>query len=127
LRDTPQLAHVDDGALWDVVAHLWRQNTTAGALALGQTLYRQNCAACHGETGAGDGVFAPATRGHSVEPPTDFTGPDLLAASNALLQGKILRGGMGTGMPAWGAIFTDRELQALLDYLWTFQFPQEDT
>lgn len=30
-------------------------------------------------------------------------------------------------LPAWGAIFTGRELQALLDYLWTFQFPQEET
>ena len=44
-----------------------------------------------------------------------------LAASNTLLQGKILRGGMGAGMLAWGAIFSAEELQALLDYLWTFQ------
>lgn len=132
LRDRPALAHLDDGALWDAVAALWRQNTTTEALALGQSLYSQNCAACHGESGAGDGVFArrdsegaPAMRGHEVEPPTDFTNPALLGASNALLQGKILRGGMGTGMPAWGAIFTDQELQTLLDYLWTFQFPVE--
>jgi len=50
-----------------------------------------------------------------VEAPTDFTDPALLSASNALLQGKILRGGMGTGMPAWGAVLTDEELQALRD------------
>lgn len=137
-RNRPDVAHLDDGVLWDAVAFLWRQQTNEETLALGEALYRQNCAACHGESGAGDGVFAPsepenaratgaARRGHEVEPPTDFTDPALLAASNALLQGKILRGGMGTGMPAWGAIFTDRELQALLDYLWTFQFPQEET
>jgi mono/diheme cytochrome c family protein len=42
-----------------------------------------------------------------------------------LLQGKIIRGGMGTGMPAWGTIFDDEELRALLDYLWTFQFSDE--
>lgn len=132
LRDQPELSHLDDGALWDAVAYLWRQNTNAQTLALGEALYTQNCAACHGEDGAGDGVFASsgemttgAERGHEVEPPTDFTDPALLAASNALLQGKILRGGMGTGMPAWGAVLTDDEIQALLDYLWTFQFPQE--
>lgn len=132
LRDQPELSHLDDGALWDAVAYLWRQNTNAEALALGEALYSQNCAACHGEDGAGDGVFASsgemttgAERGHEVEPPTDFTDPALLAASNALLQGKILRGGMGTGMPAWGAVLTDDEIQALLDYLWTFQFPEE--
>ena len=64
--------------------------------------------------------------GMGLQPAADFTDPALLGASNALLQGKITRGGMGTGMPAWGTIFSDEELQALLDYLWTFQFPQED-
>lgn len=135
LRSLPELKHLEDSALWDAVAYLWRQNTTAEALALGESLYGRNCAACHGESGAGDGVFAQAgpvgaggigdMRGHDVEAATAFTDSALLAASNALLQGKIIRGGMGTGMPAWGAIFGDEELQALLDYLWTFQFSQE--
>lgn len=131
LRDLPELSDLDDGALWDAVAYVWRQNTNEEALALGETLYSENCAACHGESGAGDGVFAEtgsadmgAMRGHEVEPATDFTDPALLGASNALLQGKIIRGGMGTGMPAWGTIFSDEELQALLAYLWTFQLSE---
>ena len=74
---------------------------------------------------APDNESSGEIRGQSIEPPTDFTDPTLLGASNALLEGKILRGGMGTGMPAWGAIFGDEELQALLDHLWTFQFPRE--
>ena len=135
LRDLPELAHLDDDALWDAVAAFWRQNTSEDALALGAALYSQNCAACHGENGAGDGIFArrvpgapgqssqaDTIRGSEVEPATAFTGPALLGASNALLQGKMIRGGMGTGMPAWGPIFSDEELQALLDYLWAFQF-----
>jgi mono/diheme cytochrome c family protein/plastocyanin len=133
LRSTPELAGFEDAQLWDAVAYHWRQNTTADTLALGEALYSQDCAACHGESGAGDGVFAQAgvggmdgMRGHTVEAATAFTGPDLLGASNALLQGKVIRGGMGTGMPAWGTVFTEEELQALLDYLWTFQFPQEE-
>ena len=132
LRDLPELSHLDDSALWDAVAYVWHQNTNEEALALGEALYSENCAACHGESGAGDGVFAGsgsgdigAMRGHEVEPATNFTGPALLGASNALLQGKIIRGGMGTGMPAWGTIFTGEELQALLDYLWTFQFAEK--
>jgi mono/diheme cytochrome c family protein len=32
---------------------------------------------------------------------------------------------MGTGMPAWAAILSDEQIRALLDYLWTFQFPAE--
>ncbi|HSM56194.1 MAG TPA: c-type cytochrome [Candidatus Sulfomarinibacteraceae bacterium] len=133
LRDLPELSHLDDSALWDAVADIWRVNTTPERLALGEALYNQNCAACHGESGAGDGVFAQpgeaatgGMRGHEVEPPTDLTDPALLAASNALLQGKILRGGMGTGMPAWGSVLADEEIQALLDYLWTFQFPVQE-
>ena len=132
LRALSELAHLSDETVWDAVAYLWRQHASAEALALGEALYSQNCAACHGESGEGDGVFAAQDnessgdiRGQIIEPPTDFTDPALLGASNALLEGKILRGGMGTGMPAWGAIFSDEELQALLDYLWTFQFPRE--
>jgi mono/diheme cytochrome c family protein/plastocyanin len=132
LRSAPDLARFDDGQLWDAVAYLWSRQTTTEALVVGEALYSRNCAACHGERGAGDGVFAQARtagvgemRGHTVEAATDFTDAALLGASNALLQGKIIRGGMGTGMPAWGTIFDDEELRALLDYLWTFQFSDE--
>ncbi len=132
LRAAPDLSGLDDGALWDAVAALWGRNTGEEQLTLGAALYAQNCAACHGETGAGDGVFAqagvaaaPGHDGHGFQPATDFTDPALLGAGNALLGGKILRGGMGTGMPAWGTVLTAAEIQALLDYLWTFPFPPE--
>ena len=68
----------------------------------------------------------PESFGRALLPPGDFTNAQkMLGASSALLQGKIIRGGMGTGMPYWGAIFTGEELEALVDYLWTFQFPVE--
>ncbi len=55
--------------------------------------------------------------------PADFTDPaSMLGASPALLHGKITRGGMGTGMPYWGPIFTDDQIWALVDWLWTFQY-----
>ncbi len=122
---------------WDVVAYLWQSNTTKESLANGQKLYTQNCAACHGENGAGDGVFADdlAEAGESsmqtmtgadnmtMQSPVDFTNPTrMLGASPALLQGKILRGGMGTGMPMWGSIFTEEQIWDLIAYLYFFQF-----
>ncbi len=122
---------------WDVVAFLWRSNTTTEALVNGRQLYAQNCAACHGENGAGDGVFADdlAAAGESttqgmegsdemtMQTPVDFTDPSrMLGASPALLQGKILRGGMGTGMPMWGSIFTDGQIWDLIAYIYSFQF-----
>ena len=116
---------------WDVVASIWQSNTTPESLANGQRLYAQNCAACHGENGAGDGVFADkvaADFGKGMSSanngrPVDFTDPmGMLGASPALLQGKILRGGMGTGMPMWGSIFTEEQIWDLIAYLYSFQF-----
>jgi len=102
---------------WDVVAHLWQAQTTPEALTLGAALYRQNCASCHGESGAGDGFSA----GFAPVAVPDFTDPaTAVGASPALYYAKIARGGMGTGMPNWGTIFREDELWALVDFLYTF-------
>jgi mono/diheme cytochrome c family protein/plastocyanin len=139
LRGESSLSPLTDQNLWDLVALAWQSNTTPEELIVGQQLYATNCAACHGETGAGDGVFAedldqPKTGEHAdmqagemTARPTDFTDAEhMLAASPARLQGKVLRGGMGTGMPYWGPIFTEEQTWALVAYLWTFQFELED-
>ena len=112
--DSTTLSHSEK---WDVVAYIWRVNTTTESLTNGRELYAQNCAACHGESGAGDGVFADeiaaegeasmqsmsGARDSMMQTPADFTNPKrMLGASPAILEGKILRGGMGTGMPMWG-------------------------
>jgi mono/diheme cytochrome c family protein len=125
----------------DVVAYFWQSNTTPETLANGKQLYAQNCAACHGENGAGDGVFADelAQTGEAsmqtmegamnmvMQVPVDFTDPRrMLGASPALLQGKILRGGMGTGMPMWGSIFTEEQIWDLIAYIYSFQFEYEN-
>jgi mono/diheme cytochrome c family protein len=122
---------------WDVVAYIWQSNTTKESLANGKQLYAQNCAACHGENGAGDGVFADDLKAAglssiqtmsgsnemTMQSPVDFTDPKrILGASPALLQGKILRGGMGTGMPMWGSIFTEEQIWDLIAYIYSFQF-----
>jgi mono/diheme cytochrome c family protein len=58
-----------------------------------------------------------------MEAPTNFQDQGhMLSASPALLQGKIIRGGMGTGMPSWGLIYTEAQTWAIVDYLWTFIF-----
>ncbi len=124
LRAEPSLAAADDDALWDAVAYLWQQAIPPQALEEGARLYAQNCAACHGAQGRGDGPFAASPSPHGlsdITAPPDFSDPAFaLGGSPALWQGKILRGGMGTGMPSWGAIFTPEQTWALTDYLWTF-------
>jgi mono/diheme cytochrome c family protein/plastocyanin len=136
LRSSSITQGLSDDQVWDLVAWQWRSSMTPERLSEGQQLYAQNCAACHGESGKGDGVFAaslPKTpsmpgmdmTGHETVAPIDFTdAKSMLGASDAILEGKIMRGGMGTGMPYWGPIFTAEQVQAVVDYLWTFQFDE---
>jgi hypothetical protein len=66
-------------------------------------------------------AFDHAAGQHGLSRPPDFTDPRvLLGAPPALLEGKLLRGGMGTGMPYWGPIFAGDDMKALVAYLYTF-------
>ena len=138
LRRDSSLARFNDQELWDVVALTWSKQATPADLSVAARSYAENCAACHGERGSGDGVFAgdlapPTAEAHTDMPagemtaaPADFSDPArILSASPALLYGKILRGGMGTGMPYWGPIFTEQQIWDLVAYLYTFQLEQE--
>ncbi|MEI7923280.1 MAG: cytochrome c, partial [Planctomycetota bacterium] len=44
---------LSDDDLWDIVAFIWQKNTSPDNLLEGKKTYQVNCAACHGETGAG--------------------------------------------------------------------------
>jgi mono/diheme cytochrome c family protein/plastocyanin len=124
MRSDSGLERVSDQAIWDLVALAYWNLTSEAALEEGQRLFSENCAACHGVSGQGDGVFSGqlGEDTHQAAIP-DFTDPArMLGASPALLQGKIVRGGMGTGMPYWGTIFTDEQTWMLVDYLWSMQF-----
>ena len=139
LRAEATLSGLSDDNLWDAVAWAWQQQSSPEALNTAQKLFAANCAACHGETGKGDGVMvrglpqwnpgghaasgdmASQPMGEGLVSPPDFTDPKhLLGASPALLEGKIIRGGMGTGMPYWGPILTRQQIDALVSYLYTF-------
>jgi len=119
IREQDSAASLSDEEVWDLVAYLWSTATTPERLATGEALYARNCVGCHGEAGRGDG---PGSR-HLEEPPTDFTDARTMAGgSSEIYYAKIRRGGMGTGMPYWGTIFTEEETWSIVDYLWTFLF-----
>ena len=104
---------------WDVVAYLWWSTTMPQRLDQGKIQYDRNCAACHGLGGSGGKVDLRALD----EPPGDLSGAEtMMGASSQLLVAKARRGGMGTGMPAWGAIFSEAELVNITDYIWSFVF-----
>jgi mono/diheme cytochrome c family protein len=129
LRVDPANARLSDGEVWDLLAWAWLHDVKAETLTAAQKSYTQDCAACHGPEGKGDGVAGKNLPGLGKMDPTQPKGPAdftdksrMLAASDAVLQGKMLRGGMGTGMPEFGSLYTDEELWALVSYIRTFSF-----
>ena len=129
LRADPANVTLSDSDVWDLVAWAWLKETAPQKLARAETLYARDCAACHGPEGKGNGPAGVKLPGMAKMDPTmpkgpaDFTDPaQMLAASDVLLQGKLLRGGMGTGMPEFGSLYTDEELWAMIAYLRTFLF-----
>jgi mono/diheme cytochrome c family protein len=119
IRREQAAASLSDEETWDLVAHYWSTTTTPERLATGRALYDKNCAACHGATGGGDG---PGGR-YLEKRPVDFTRAQGMAGgSSDIYYAKIRRGGMGTGMPYWGPVFSEEETWSIVDYLWTFLF-----
>lgn len=100
--------------LVDVVAYLWLSEISAERLSEARALYNKNCAACHGETGSGDGPASDTT----AEDPAAFSDTAYLWQRRPdVLYAKIRRGGMGTDMPNFGTVFTTEETWLLVDYL----------
>jgi mono/diheme cytochrome c family protein len=129
LRADARYTTLTDDQLWDLVTFSWLDTVGKASLERGQKLYKRDCAACHGETGKGDGTAGRNLPGLSVmEPqlrkgPADFTNSTtMLGASDILLQGKILRGGMGTGMPEWGSLYTEQQMWDVINYIRSFVF-----
>ncbi len=83
-------------------------------LAAGRAVYEQNCAACHGERGRGDG---PAAKGMNPPPPTIGDAKTMADASPALLYRVISVGVPGTRMPAWAARLTPQQRWEVVSYI----------
>lgn len=78
---------------------------TPSAVAMGKKLYRQRCAGCHGANGAGG--QAPSLLNAKERPVAR------LAA--------VIRAGSPKGMPPYGKILTDVEIDGLVAYLRTLE------
>jgi cytochrome c oxidase subunit 2 len=130
----PLLKEETPEKLWELTAKIYYQQTSPSGLLEADAIFNQQCAACHGEEGRGDGVMVRdlvevhghETSGHGRVRPPDFTdSAEMLGTSPAMLEGKIIRGGMGTGMPYWGSIYTRQQIHDLAIYIYTFSLLQE--
>lgn len=105
---------------------------TADAIALGQQVYVEHCARCHGANLEGQANWQEQNEDGSFRtPPHDASGHTWHHADGLLIEA-IERGGArlpaavgGTSnMPAFGEVLTDDEITAVLDYFKS-TWPQE--
>jgi mono/diheme cytochrome c family protein len=91
---------------------------TAASIAKGRVLYEQNCVACHGADGRGEGALAASL---AVWPP-DLSGPLLWRRADGDLLWRILHGTRDAQqrratMPGFGGKIDEAEAWALIDYM----------
>ncbi|HXV98576.1 MAG TPA: cytochrome c, partial [Anaerolineae bacterium] len=102
---------LNDAQIWDLAAYVWSLSAKPQELAAGEAIYTQQCAACHGNGGAGDG---PEARADMVS----FTDlPVMTQRSQADLQAnfKASQAHSQLNLP-------DQEIKSALNYIRTFTF-----
>ncbi|MCU0499197.1 MAG: c-type cytochrome [Anaerolineae bacterium] len=95
---------------WDVALYTYTLHYTADTLALGERLYTEECAACHGDQGRGDGPEAD-----SAQPPHDLTNQSTQVRVSDRVYFNVIREGSTRGMPAYDD-YTDEQVWALASY-----------
>jgi len=95
-------------------------NGQADAAAAGKTIYTENCASCHGDSGKGDG---PA--GEALDPkPADLTevaanDPD--DRINWIIHEGGAPAGFSASMTAWKDVLSDDEIWQVITYMRTLK------
>lgn len=110
---------IDEAGRWNLVAAVYGLATPPEDVTTGQAVYEANCAACHGDAGAGDGPDAATT-----EPPasalTDIT--YWFNRSNDTVFEELAPG----SIPAHTYDVTEADLRRAVDFARTFSYVYAD-
>jgi len=87
-----------------------------GSIAAGQATYAQNCAACHGAEGKGDGAAAAGLN----PKPADFHAAHVQGLSDGAIFYIITHGREGTAMVAWEEVLSEGQRWEVVNFLRTF-------
>ncbi len=112
----PPFAGLSDGERWDVVAYAFTLSAPADVLTRGETLFAENCARCHGESGNGDGPDAAQLSDVAV-----FTDQAFMARLSAEDMAAVMTNGQGD-MPAFGDKLSQEDIWALTVFLRSLSF-----
>ena len=93
------------------------------SIAIGQALFNDNCIACHGPEGRGDGPTALSLS----PPPADFADGHTATHTDGDLFFWILEGIEETAMPAFGEQFTEEQAWHLVNYIRRLSVREDST
>jgi mono/diheme cytochrome c family protein len=114
----PPFANLTDRQRWDVIAYAMSLSTSTELIAQGKTLFQENCTACHGLIGKGDGPDA----GKLSNRPVDLTSQSIMAQTSASNLYQAISLGITPDMPAYGNSLDENERWALVSYLRSLTF-----
>ena len=107
---------IDEQGRWNLAAAVYSLATPADSIDAGQTLYETQCAACHGDAGAGDGPDA------TDPPPTDLRDAAYwFARSN-----EVVFSGLTAPSPAHTFELAGDDLWRVIDFARTFSYAYAD-
>jgi mono/diheme cytochrome c family protein len=97
-------------------------NNLAGNAQRGEKSYQENCSACHGAKGDGQGP-----RAYFISPkPRSFVDRSSAMFNRPMLFVSISNGKPGTVMPAWNQVMGDQEIADIAEFVYTrFIQPQQ--
>jgi mono/diheme cytochrome c family protein len=109
---------IDEQGRWDLVTAVYILATEPKSVEEGERIYQQNCAACHGVNGQGDGPESTA-----AEPATDLTALDYwFNRSNETVLTALAPGAFA----AHDYTLSEAELVSVVDFSRTFSYSYVD-
>ena len=120
-RYMPPFASLSAPQRWDVVAYALSLSVTPEMLAQGEAIYAASCAACHGDSGKGDGPDASTLNAM----PVDFSDQAYMSQISAAEMFAAISQGAGE-MPAFADQLSEDERWAVTAYLRRLSFAVEE-
>jgi mono/diheme cytochrome c family protein len=100
---------------WNLAFYVYTLTTSQETLEVGEALYQVQCAACHGESGAGDGPEAAGAV-------PDLTDAIIAVERSPQALFETVSAGAGEAMPAFEETLSEDERWAVVDYVRTFTY-----